>query len=141
MKAPWHLWLIGIVTLIWHAFGAFDYTMTQTANEAYLAQFTPEQKAYFTGYPAWATAGWATGVWGTTLGSVLILSRSRFALHAFVVALIGSLLAAVYSFGVADQSMAAMMGSVGVAITVVIYAVVVAMIWYSVRMTAAGVLR
>jgi hypothetical protein len=112
MKAPWHLWLIGIVTLLWHAFGAFDYTMTQTANEAYLAQFTTEQKAYFAGYPAWATAGWALGVWGTTLGSLLILVRSRFALHAFVVALI-----------------------------VVIYAVVIAMIWYSARMTAAGVLR
>lgn len=32
MRAPWHLWLIGIIAVLWHAGGAFDYLMTQTNN-------------------------------------------------------------------------------------------------------------
>ena len=42
-RAPWHLWAVGIVGLLWSAMGAFDYLMTQTENESYMARFTPEQ--------------------------------------------------------------------------------------------------
>jgi len=33
---PWHLWVIGVVALVWSAMGALDYVMTQTRNEAYM---------------------------------------------------------------------------------------------------------
>jgi hypothetical protein len=141
MKTPWHLWVIGVLTLLWHGFGAFDYTMTQTANEGYLAAFTAEQRAYFDSYPAWAVAGWALGVWGSTLGSLLLLLRSRFALHAFVAALAGSLLALVWSQFVSEVSATDLMGPGSWIITALIYGIVVLMIWYALRMTRAGVLR
>jgi len=141
MKTPWHLWAIGAVTLVWHAFGAFDYTMTQTGNATYLSGFTPEQRAYFDSYPAWAVAGWALGVWLSSLGSLLLLLRSRYALHAFVLSLAGSLAALYWSLGVSDVSMAAMTGAAGYVITVVIYAVILLLVWYAAAMTRAGVLR
>jgi hypothetical protein len=25
---PWHLWLVGVLALLWNSFGAFDYVMT-----------------------------------------------------------------------------------------------------------------
>jgi hypothetical protein len=28
-KTPWHLWVVGILSLLWNAFGGYDYTMTQ----------------------------------------------------------------------------------------------------------------
>jgi hypothetical protein len=40
---PWHLWVIGIVALLWSGMGAMDYVMTQTRNAAYMSAFTPEQ--------------------------------------------------------------------------------------------------
>ena len=46
-KAPWHLWVVGIVALLWSAGGAFDYVMTQTRNEEYLAAFTEEQREIY----------------------------------------------------------------------------------------------
>jgi hypothetical protein len=141
MKTPWHLWVVGILAVLWHGFGAFNYSMTQTRNDAYLAAFTPEQRAYFDGYPAWAVAGWAFGVWASTLGSVLILLRSRFSLHAFVVSLIGTLVALVWSFGLSDVSMAEVVGPEGWVITGLISAIVILMIWNAARMTARGVLR
>src|SRR3546814_16652880 len=77
VKTPWHLWAVGIVSLLWNAFGAFDYVMTKLRNPEYMAAFTPEQQSFFYSFPLWANVGWALGVWGSVLGSVLLLGRSR----------------------------------------------------------------
>ena len=29
-KAPWHLWVVGVVGFLWSAMGALDYVMTQS---------------------------------------------------------------------------------------------------------------
>ncbi len=50
---PLHLWIVGALSLLWNAVGAFDYLMTQTRNQAYMSDFTPEQLEYFYGFPAW----------------------------------------------------------------------------------------
>ena len=55
-KTPWHLWVIGIIALLWNSVGAMDYYMTQTRNEDYMSQFTPEQLAYFYGFASWQIA-------------------------------------------------------------------------------------
>jgi hypothetical protein len=60
-KAPWHLWVVGSIGLMWNAFGAFNYVMTETHNTAYLSGLTAEQLAYFNSFPAWSVACWALG--------------------------------------------------------------------------------
>ena len=57
-RTPWHLWVIGVVALLWNAMGALDYVMTQTRNEEYMSNFTPEQLSFFYGFPAWVDAAW-----------------------------------------------------------------------------------
>ncbi len=47
-RRPLHLWVIGVVALLWNAMDAFDYVMTQTKNEAYMSAFTLEQLSFFT---------------------------------------------------------------------------------------------
>ena len=51
VPTPKHLWVVGIVMALWNAMGAFDYTMTQTQNEAYMGQFTPEQLEVLLQFP------------------------------------------------------------------------------------------
>ena len=70
-RAPWHLWLVGILGLLWNSVGAFDHLMTQTRNESYMGQFTPEQLEFFYGFPTWLVAFWALAVWGGVLGVVV----------------------------------------------------------------------
>ena len=72
---PWHLWVVGIATLLFNTIGCYSYLMTQTGSLAELGM-TPEQIGYFDTFPAWADAAWALGVWGALLGSVR-RSRSR----------------------------------------------------------------
>ena len=87
-RTPRHLWLIGVVALLWSAMGAMDYVMTQTRNEAYMSNFTPEQLAFFYGFPAWVDATWAIAVWGGVLGAILLLVRRRHAVWVFLASLI-----------------------------------------------------
>jgi hypothetical protein len=136
---PRHLWIVGALSLLWNAFGATDYVLTNTNNEAYLSQFTPEQLAYFTSFPAFATAAWAFGVWGALAGSILLLMRSRSAVHAFGVSLAGMAVSFGYQFGASDVM--SVMGDTIVAFTALIVAVGVALFVYARRQVAGGVLR
>ena len=135
-----------MLTLIWNAFGAYDYSMTQMRNEEYLAQAAegagvPLQVMldYFTTFPAWADAAWALGVWGAVAGSVLLLIRSRFAWHAFVVALVGLLGTTFYT--VTNDMPAELDSSFTWIFTAVIWVITFALAYYARRMTARGILR
>ena len=84
-RTPWHLWVIGIVALLWNLVGAYDYLMTQTENAAYMGRFTAEQLEYWYGFPTWVVASWAIAVWGGVLGAVLLLLKKRLAAPVFLV--------------------------------------------------------
>lgn len=101
-RTPWHLWVVGIFAVLWNAMGAFDYLMTQTQNEGYMAQFTPEQLEYFYGFPAWVVAFWAIAVWGGVLGAVLLLLRKRLAAGVFLVSFLSMVVTTVYNFGLSN---------------------------------------
>jgi CBS domain containing-hemolysin-like protein len=97
-RTPAHVWIVGVLATLWNAFGAFDYVMTQTNNEAYLSQFTAEERAFFDSFPAWMEAFWALGVWGALIGSLLLLVRSRYAVHAFGISLVGIVVGMGYQY-------------------------------------------
>ena len=145
LKAPTSFWVVALLSLLWNAFGANDYLQTQMANRAYLedmiqgmALTVDELLAYHEAWPIWADAGWALGVWGSVAGSLLLLARSRFALHAFVVSLVGLVLTTAYSL--IDPMPGQTNLIVPIVMTVLIYAVLLALIWYSRRMIARKVL-
>lgn len=138
-RRPVHLWIVAILSLIWNAFGAFDYLATELRMESYLSQFTPEQLAYFKSFPSWAIAAWAFGVWGAVAGSVGLLLARRWAIWAFALSIAGLAITSLYQFVLTDG--AAMMGSVGATMTVMIWIVAIALLWYSVRQRDRGVLR
>ena len=56
---PTHLWIVGGLSLLRNALGAFDYVMTPMQVEAYMSAFTAGQLRYFYSFPAWVDAAWA----------------------------------------------------------------------------------
>jgi hypothetical protein len=138
-RTPAHLWIIGVVALLWNAVGAFDYVATQLRLEGYMSQFSQEQLAYFYSFPAWAVAAWATAVWFALFGSLALLLRRRLAYLLFTISLIAMLLSTLHSFVLSDG--AAMMGSGGVVFSGLIFVIAVLLVWYSKAMAARGVLR
>ena len=140
-KTPVHLWIVGVVSLLWNAVGAFDYTMTKMQNAEYLAAFTPEQQAWFASFPLWANIGWALGVWGSVLGSLLLLARSRHAVSAFAVSLVGLAISCIYQFGLHYGDLMRLFGTFPMIFTAIIWVILIALYLYARKQAAAGVLR
>lgn len=97
-QTPWHLWVISGLAVLWNAMGAFDYVMTQTGNEAYMSAFTPEQLAFFYGFPLWVVAAWAIAVWGGVLGALLLLLRRRLAVWVFLISLVAMVITTFHNY-------------------------------------------
>ncbi|MDP2117244.1 MAG: hypothetical protein Q8J71_07610 [Brevundimonas sp.] len=141
VKTPWHLWVVGIIALLWNGYGCVDYTMTQLQGDAWLQsmKMTEAQIAYFNAMPAWTHGAWAIGVWGGLLGSVLLLLRMKWAFHFFVASLLGLVASLIYQYGMSNGM------EVGGTSSVVMYGVILAaclfFIWYAWTMGRKRVLR
>jgi hypothetical protein len=129
-RTPWHLWVIGVVALLWSAIGALDYVMTQTMNEAYMSQFTPEQLAFFTSFPTWVVAAWAIAVWGGVLGGLLLLLRRRYAVWVFLASLIAMTITAFQNYALSN-GMEVMGDAFSLGFTAVIFLLALAFFLYA----------
>jgi hypothetical protein len=90
---PWHLWVIGIVGLLWNSIGVLGFLLTQMGNEAAFASMSLEQREYFESFPLWAVAFWAIGVFGGVLGCLLMVLGKRVAVPVLVASAAGALVA------------------------------------------------
>ena len=96
-RAPMHLWIVGILSLLWNSFGCFDYFMTRTKGAAWISQMMPgvngdQFMAYVNAFPLWASIGWGLGVWFALAGSILLLMRHRLTVMAFGISLVGAVI-------------------------------------------------
>ena len=89
-RTPWHFWLIGVLSLLWNSFGAFDFTATVARFEPYLSQFPQAMLDHVYAQPAFLWAAWTLGVWGAFAGSMLLLMRNKLAVWAFALSLLGA---------------------------------------------------
>jgi hypothetical protein len=143
-RTPPHLWIVGGLATAWNAFGGYDYWMTRTGNLEYLSQMGGDPRellAWVDGFPIWAQFGWGLGVWMGLLGSILLLARSRYAMHAFGLSLIGMALSFGYQYsGAAPMPGGADEGAMAY-VPLVIVVVGIALFAYARAMTKKGVLR
>ena len=137
-QTPWHVWVVGVLGVLWNAVGAFDYLMTQTRNEAYMSGFTPEQLEFFYGFPAWLVAFWAVAVWGGLAGTVLILLKKRLAAPVLLVSFVAMVVTAIHNFLLSDGM--EVMGAAGAAFSAVIFVLALGLWLYARAMAERGVL-
>lgn len=138
-RAPWHLWVTGVVSLLWGAMGALDYVMTQTRNEAYMGQFTEQQLDFVYSIPSWAVASWAIAVWGGVLGSLLLLTRRRQAVALFLISMI-ALFISMFRTYVLSNGMEVMGGPLSLGFTAAIILFSIALFIYARAMRKRQVL-
>jgi hypothetical protein len=141
-KAHWGLRIVGVLGVLWNGYGAYDYTMSYTKGDPHLAAagMSPAQIAYFHGLPAWVTGVWAIGVWGGVIGGVLLLARSKYALHAFVASLAGLLASLVHTY-LLDSAGSKAAGMQMPGFSAMLVAGCLFFVWYAARVTKQGLLR
>ena len=139
-RTPAHLWIVGVVSLLWNVFGCYDYLMTNLRNPAYIANVPADMLTFMDSLPAWLTAFWAFGVWGGLVGSILLLMRSRYSVWAFAVSLIGAVIGLGYQMFVAQMPASMKEGAMGfIPWGIILFAAF--LLWYAWSEEKKGVLR
>jgi hypothetical protein len=144
-RTPMHLWIVGGLATLWSCFGCYDYLMTRMRNTDYLASMMPKvdpaaMLAWVDGFPLYAQIGWGLGVWGGLAGGVLLLLRSRWAVWAMGLSLVGAVLGLGYQI-VAAPPLAGADDAMNKAMPYVIILIAVALFLYARAMEKKGVLR
>jgi hypothetical protein len=137
-RTPIHLWIIGVLALLWNAMGAFDYLASQLNLEFYMSQFSEQQLAYFNSFPTWLVAFWAFGVWGAFVGTIFLLLRKSWAIWAYAVSILGMFVTSIYNFGMTNGL--EVMGTSGLIFTIVIWVIAIALLVYAIWLSKKGVL-
>ena len=143
---PKSVYIVGVLSLLWSAFGCYDYLMTKMRDTDYLASMMPGADpnailAWIDGFPVWAQFGWGLGVWGGLVGSALLLIRSRWAVPAFLASLIGAILGLGYQLVAAEPMPGDSGGMMTKLMPIIIIAIAVALCLYARAMRGKGVLR
>ena len=94
--------------------------------------------AYIDSFPAWANVCWGMGTIGAVIGSLLLLLRTRYAVWAFGVSLLGLAGTALYQFTTPQPEWTS--GGMNTVMTVVIWLIALALFFYAYRMRNRGVL-
>ncbi|MBX3476144.1 MAG: hypothetical protein KF910_00890 [Brevundimonas sp.] len=142
-KTPWHLWVVGAVSLLWNAFGGYDFTMSVTQGETYWRASGMDQAMidYYHAMPGWMYGPWILGVWGAVAGSILLLMRNRLAVWAFGLSFIGAVVSLAYGKFInpppPPPAELAMMSNMPYVIVVI----AALLLWYAWSQAKRGVLR
>lgn len=143
-KAPWHLWLVGLLGTFWNGFGALDYTMTQTHNRAWYQSMMGEDAdavmQWMDRAPFLADLFWALGVWFGLAGCLLLLTRKSWAVPALAISLVGAVGSLVMGHLTAADRPAAMSGASYDMVAVTVVAIAFGLFIYARRLRANDVL-
>ena len=141
VKPPWHMWLIGVIAVLFNSIGVFDFVMSMARGAEYQASagMAPAQIAHYQSMPGWMTAAWAVGVFAAFIASILLLLRNQRAVPAFVLSLAAFCITLLYTYVLTDGG--AIMGPQMAITSAVIAALLALFAWYARVMTVRGVLR
>jgi hypothetical protein len=138
VNTPVHLWVVGVLAVLWNGYGAFDYLATQLRFDFHMANFTPELLEYFYNIPSWAIACWAIAVWFALAGSVGLVLRKCWSVWVFGISIVGMILSAVNGFLLSNGL--EVMGNSYIYLSAVIWVIAFALFFYARAMCAKGVL-
>lgn len=135
-RTPWHLWLIGAISLVWYLSGAITIMMAQHAS---LPGLTPDEAAYYAAKPLWQELVTDIGTLATVAGSLALLLRRAWAVQAFALAAVVILLMDIYELAAGTSRVYA--NNVAAVVTAIILVGVVLNWLYARAMQRRGVLR
>ena len=98
VKPPMWFWSMGVIALIWNAMGVMAYLVQAYMTPEALAALSEAEQALNANVPAWATAGFAIGVFGGAAASIFLLMRKRIAYLLFVISLVGVFVQNLHTF-------------------------------------------
>lgn len=83
-KAPWHLWVVAILAILWNGSGAYTIMMAQAGI---LSDISEDEAAYYAAQPIWFVIVTDIALLAAIAAAVALLLRSRAAVWLFALSL------------------------------------------------------
>jgi hypothetical protein len=135
-KAPWHLWVVGVLAVLWNGAGAYTILMAQ---RGLLTGVSTDEAAYYAAQQPWFVAVTDLALLGGILGGLALLLRSRWAVALFAISLAAIAVTSGYDLAMGTSRMFTNAGTV--VTTGLIWLLAIVQLWYAAAMRGRGVLR
>jgi hypothetical protein len=133
-KAPWHVWVVGIVSLLWDGSGA--YTIVAAQHQAITLK--PDEAAYYAAQAGWFVILVNLGLATALLGGLGLMLRKRWAAWAFAISLAAILFGDAYDLAMGTSRVYA--NNAAAFVTALIAVLAALQLWYAAAMAKRGVL-
>lgn len=98
-KIHWAFCLAAFLGLLWNGAGIYNYIMQMEPE--FVASMSTAHQAMIDGRPAWATGGFAIGVFAGALGCLLLILKKKIAGPVFMVSLMGIFVTMIHALNIA----------------------------------------
>lgn len=133
--ATW-FWVVSAIALVWNLMGVMAYIAQVTMSPEALQALPENEKTLMESVPMWVTSAFAIAVWGSTLGSILLLMRKKIATPVLIFSFVGILVQMYYNLFM-SKSME-VYGPGGLAMPIMVLLFGAFLIWFSRKSTANG---
>jgi hypothetical protein len=134
-RAPWHLWLVAVVALLWNGSGAYTIMMAQAGR---LSDLEADEAAYYAAQPIWFVVVTDVALVAAIAGAVALLSRSKTAVWLFALSLGAIFVTNSYELAAATSRMFVSRGAL--IVTVIIGLIAIAELVYAWAMKGRAIL-
>lgn len=133
--APWHLWVVGVLALLWNGSGTVTILMAQMGM---LANLSEEEAAYYAAQPLWLAILVDIALFTSIAAAIALLMRHRVAVTLFGVSLVAIFITDVWELVTGTGQMLASTGAM--IVTALIFVIAVLELVYARAMKSRGVL-
>jgi len=135
-KAPWHLWVVGALSLLWNASGAYTIMAAQSGA---VMDMDPAEVAYYAAQAPWFVAVTDVALVAAVLAAAALLLRSRWAVRLFWVSL--AAIAVTSAYDIAQGTALLLRDGEWLILSGLTTGLAIAQLGYAITMRRRGVLR
>lgn len=135
-KAPWHLWVVGVLSLLWNAAGAWTIMSAQSGAPM---DMDAAEIAYYAAQAPWFVAVTDVVLISAILAAAALLLRSRWAVHLYGLSIAGIVVTAAYDIAAGTALLLQDQG--WLILECVTAGLAVVQLLYAIAMRSRGVLR
>jgi cell division protein FtsW (lipid II flippase) len=92
-KVPWHLWVVGVLSLLWNASGAYVIISAQSGAQM---DMDANEVAYYAAQAPWFVLVTDVALIAAMLGALMLLLRNRWAVHFYALSIAAIVVTAAY---------------------------------------------
>jgi hypothetical protein len=135
-KTPWHIWAVGILTLLWNGSGAYTIMMAQAGL---LASVNADEAAYYDAQPFWFVVATDIALAAAVAAGVALLLRRRAAVWLFALSL--SAIVVTNAYDVAAGTSRSLVSQGSLVFTLIVATIAVLQLLYSWTMQRRALLK